>query len=68
MMLWVASGYGVAVTAQSRIAHVLEGRIAVRQLVGGPYELVTYLLRPNGPVNQAAERLERRALQVAQRS
>lgn len=66
MALWVAAGYGVGVSAQSRIKCAQGWEISTRPLSDGPYEIVTYLQRPNGQANPVSERFERRALQVAQ--
>ncbi|MFT3849535.1 MAG: LysR substrate-binding domain-containing protein [Propionivibrio sp.] len=65
MALWVAAGYGVGVSAQSRIEHGHGWGITVRPLADGPYEIVTYLQRPHGQASSVVERFERRALQVA---
>lgn len=62
---WVAAGYGVGLSARSRIEHAHGWNLAMRPLADGPYEIVTHLVRPNGRVNPVAERFERRALQVA---
>lgn len=65
--LWVAAGYGVGVTARSRMerGHGWGAKITIRSLADGPYEIVTQLLRPHGRVDSAAERFERRALQIS---
>lgn len=65
MAIWVAAGYGIGVSAQSRVQRANALGISVRPLSDGPYEIVTHLLRPSGQANSAAERFERRALQVA---
>ncbi|MER0784393.1 substrate-binding domain-containing protein [Pseudomonas aeruginosa] len=65
MALWVAAGYGVGLSAQSRIEHALGLGIIAHPLVNGPYEIVTYLLRPHAQINPVSERFERRALEVA---
>lgn len=65
MALWVAAGYGVGVSAQSRIKHARGWEISMRPLADGPYEIVTYLQRPQGQANSVSERFERRAQQVA---
>lgn len=66
MALWVSAGYGVGVCAQSRIERAHQWGIGMRPLVDGPYEIVTYLQRPYRQADSAAERFERRALQVAE--
>ncbi|OYW95159.1 MAG: LysR family transcriptional regulator [Pseudomonadales bacterium 32-61-5] len=63
--LWVAAGYGVGVSAQSRIEHAQGWGIHTRPLSDGPYEIVTHLQRPCGQADVVSERFERRALQVA---
>lgn len=65
LALWVAAGYGVGVSAQSRIGHAHGWGIGMRPLFGGPYEIVTHLQRLNGQANPVSDRFERRALQVA---
>lgn len=65
MALWVAAGYGVGVSAQSRIGHAHGWGIGMRPLFDGPYEIVTHLQRLDGQVNPASDRFERRALQIA---
>ena len=65
MALWVAAGYGVGVSAQSRIARAHAWDLTMRPLSDGLYQVITYLLRPTEQFNAAAERFEHRALQVA---
>lgn len=65
MALWVAAGYGVGITAQSRIERARGWGLSMRPLSDGPYEIVTYLQQLHEPTNPASERFERRALQVA---
>ncbi|WAH56710.1 LysR family substrate-binding domain-containing protein [Pseudomonas silvicola] len=65
MALWVAAGYGVGISAQSRIEHARGWEISTRPLSDGPYEVVTHLQRPNGQANPVSDRFEGRALQVA---
>lgn len=64
MALWVAAGYGVGVSAQSRIKRAHGWGITTRPLADGPYEIVTYLQRPHCESNSVAERFERRALRT----
>lgn len=68
MALWVAAGYGVGISTQSRIEHARAWGIAVRPLSDGPYEVVTHLQRPSGRANAVSERFERRAMHVARES
>ncbi len=65
LALWVAAGYGVGLSAQSRIQHAAGSGIGMRPLSDGPYEVVTQLQRPSGQANPVSDRFERRALQVA---
>ncbi len=65
MALWVAAGYGVGVSAQSRIKHAHGWGISMRTLTDGPYDIVTYLQRPRARADSVSERFARRALQVA---
>ena len=66
MALWVAAGYGVGVSAQSRIARARAWGICLRPLPDDPCEIVTHLLLPAEHHTSAAERFMRRALQVAE--
>ncbi|MFY1848928.1 substrate-binding domain-containing protein [Achromobacter dolens] len=66
MALWVSAGYGVGVSAQSRIKRAHGWGISMRPLDDGPYEIVTHLHRPQGQANSVSERFESRALHVAQ--
>ncbi|CAM5782098.1 MAG TPA: LysR family substrate-binding domain-containing protein [Luteimonas sp.] len=65
MALWVAAGYGVGVSAQSRIERAHGWGICMRPLADGPYEIVTHLQQPAEQANPVSERFERRALKVA---
>ncbi|MBJ9974225.1 substrate-binding domain-containing protein [Pseudomonas sp. S75] len=64
MALWVAAGYGVGLSARSRIERAHGWGITVRPLADGPYEIVTYLQRPHARADSVSERFERRAMQV----
>ena len=64
MALWVAAGYGVGVSAQSRIEHGQGWGITMRPLADGPYEMVTCLQRLITQADSVLERFEHRALQV----
>ena len=64
MALWVSAGYGVGVSAQSRIKRAHGWGISTRPLDDGPYEIVTHLHRLQGQANSVSERFERRALQI----
>jgi len=66
MALWVAAGYGIGVSAQSRIERAHGWGITMRPLADGPYEIATYLQRPHGQADSVAERFERRALQITE--
>ena len=66
MALWVSAGYGVGLSAQSRIKHAHGWGVSMRPLDDGPYEIVTHLHRLQGQVNSVAVRFESRALHVAQ--
>ena len=65
MAMWVAAGYGVGISAQSRIEHAHGWGISMLPLSDGPYEIVTYLQWPNERASSLVERFERRALQIA---
>ena len=62
MALWVSAGYGVGVSAQSRIKHAHGWGVSMRPLDDGPYEIVTHLHRPQGQANPVSERFERRGI------
>lgn len=64
LALWVAAGYGIGVSARSRIERAHGWGITMRPLADGPYEIVTYLQRPHAQAEPVAERFERRAMQV----
>jgi len=72
LALWVAAGYGIGITAQSRLTHARAWEIAMRPLLSdahAPYEVVTHLLsRQEAATNAAHARLHRRARQLAIRS
>lgn len=65
MALWVAAGYGVGISAQSRIEHAHKWGIIMRPLADGPFEIVTYLQRLHAQSDSVAERFAHRALHVA---
>ena len=65
MALRVAAGYGIGLSARSRIERGREWGIDLRPLEGGPYEIVVYLQRLQGDTNPAVERFEQKALEVA---
>jgi len=62
--LWVAAGYGIGISAQSRIELADEWGITMRPLADGPYEIVTHLQRPHAQADSVSERFERRAMRV----
>lgn len=68
MAVWVAAGYGVGVSAQSRIARAHGWGVTMRPLAGGPYEIVTYLQRPRAHANAASQRFADRALRSVTQS
>lgn len=65
MALWVRAGYGVGVSAQSRIESARRWGIGMRLLTDSPYEIVVYLQRPHADSMSISERFEERALRVA---
>lgn len=65
MALTIAAGFGVGVSAHSRIERAIGWGLDIRDLAGGPYDLVTYLLRRSGQTSLIFQRFERRALLVA---
>lgn len=65
MALWVSAGFGLGLSAQSRIWHARGWQVDMRPLSDGPYQIVTRLQRPPNQINPVAERFEHRALRVA---
>ncbi|WP_261540063.1 substrate-binding domain-containing protein [Burkholderia multivorans] len=65
LALKVAAGYGLGISAQSRIERAHAWGITTRPLSDGPYEIVTYLQRPHAQADSVFERFERRAMEVA---
>lgn len=64
LALWVAVGYGIGVSSQSRIKRARAWGLVMRPLAGGPYEIVTYLKRSHVEADPVSERFRHRALQV----
>jgi len=64
MALWVAAGYGIGVSAQSRIERAHGWGITMLPLAEGPYKIVTYLQRRHAQTDFVSEQFERRAMQV----
>jgi len=65
MAMWVAAGYGIGITAQSRIANLRAWGLCIRPFVDASFEVVTHLVWSAKRHHDAHERFERRALQVA---
>jgi len=63
---WVAAGYGIGITAQSRIHHARAWDIDMRPFTDAPYEVITHLLRPAQQLDTTG-RFVRRAQQLAKR-
>jgi len=61
MALWVAAGYGIGITAQSRITHARAWNICMRPFADTPYAITTHLLRPAKQDFFACERFADRA-------
>jgi len=66
MALWVAAGYGIGITTQSRIASTRAWDICMRPFVDAPYEVVTHLLPSPRGTGSVYLRFARRAQQVTQ--
>jgi len=64
MAMWVAAGYGIGITAQSRLASARAWGLCMRPFVDAPYEVITYLLWPAKRRHDVHGRFERRALQI----
>lgn len=65
LALWVSAGYGIGLSAQSRIERARGWGISMRPLSDAPYEVITHLQRPIEHTSSVLDRFERRALQVA---
>jgi len=65
MAMWVAAGYGIGITAQSRIASARTWGLCMRPFTDTPFENITYLVRSTKRHHDTHERFERRALQTA---
>jgi len=65
MALWVAAGYGIGITAQSRLASAHAWGICMRPFADAPYEIVTHLLPSSRGTDPVYLRFARRAQQVA---
>jgi len=65
MVMWVAAGYGIGITAQSRVTHARAWGLCMRPFADAPFEVVTHLLRLNGKSAMPCERFAYRALRVA---
>jgi len=65
MAMWVAAGYGIGITAQSRIANARAWGLCMRPFKDAPYEIITHLVCSADCCHNAHKRFERRALQVA---
>jgi len=71
LALWVAAGYGIGITAQSRITRARAWEISMRPLLSDsdkPFEVVTHMLRRHKEPGAALVRFTRRAQQVSTRN
>jgi len=71
LALWVAAGYGIGITTQSRIIRARAWEICMRPLLSdadAPFEIVTHVLRRHEEHGAALARFTRRARQVAKTS
>jgi len=64
MAMWVAAGYGIGITAQSRIACARAWNICMRPFADAPYVIITHVVWSDKRRHDTHERFERRALQV----
>jgi len=64
MAMWVAAGYGIGITAQSRIASARAWGLCMRPFMDALFEVVTHLIRSTKHCHDMHERFERRALQL----
>jgi len=65
MAMWVAAGYGIGISAKSRLASARPWGICMRPFADASYEIITHLVRLTKRDHDTHERFERRALQVA---
>jgi len=65
MVMWVAAGYGIGITAQSRVTHARAWGLCMRPFADASYEIITHLVWSAKRCHDPLERFERRALQVA---
>jgi len=65
MASWVAAGYGISITAKSRLVSARAWGICMRPFVDAPYEVVTHLLPSPRGTDPVCLRFARRAQQVA---
>jgi len=71
LALWVAAGYGIGITAQSRITRARAWEISMRPLLSDsdkPFEVVTHLLRRHEESSDIHASFIRRARQIAKTS
>jgi len=66
MALWVAAGYGIGITAQSRIANARAWGLCMRPFKDAPYEIITHLVWSADYCHNTHKRFERRALQMSE--
>jgi len=64
LAMWVAAGYGIGITAQSRIANARIWGLCMRPFTDAPYNIITYLLGAANHRHDAHERFGRRAQQI----
>jgi len=66
MAMWVAAGYGIGITAQSRLTPARTWGLCMRPFADAPFEAITHLVRPTQRCHDTHERFERRVLQIAE--
>jgi len=66
MAMWVAAGYGIGITARSRIANARAWDVCMRPFTDVPYEIITYLIGSDSHRHETHERFGRRAVQTVE--
>jgi len=64
LAIWIAAGYGVGISAHSRIKNARAWDIYMRPLANAACEITTYLVQPATHCPASHERLKRRALKI----
>jgi len=66
MAIWVAAGYGIGISTQSRLASAHAWGICMRPFMDSSFEVVTYLVWSANHQHDAHKRFERRVLRMVE--